>query len=103
MVKALMKKLIYKMLGSMLSIRTISYESSVTIAATSYTTITVNLNVSGYTPLAVMSLASYGTEVFSLGNVTIPSSGQARVMLWNNYSDSRTASAVSFKVLYKKA
>ena len=99
----IVKRFLYKMLGSLLMVRTISYENAVAINGRSFTTIIVDLSISGFTPLAVMNLATYGTEVFSLGNVSIPASGQARITLWNNYSDSRTASAVAFKVLYRRS
>ena len=86
-----------------LFVERVAYEHSVTIAGRSYTTITVNVAKDGFTPIAILNLASYGTEVFSMGNVNIPASGNAQVMIWNNYSDSRTATAVVFRVLYRKA
>lgn len=99
-----LKKLLTNMLDCILLVRDVSYGQSLTIAARSYANITVDLTRSGYKAIAVVGMNTSGTQVFSLGSVGLNVSGtSANIYVWNNYSDSRTATATVFKVIYIRA
>lgn len=87
-----------------LSVRDVAYNTSTTIGARTYTQITLNVSRTGYKAVAVVSMTAQGTLVFSLGSVGINAAGtSANIYIWNNYNDSRTATSMTFKVLYVPA
>lgn len=104
MLKLKLKKLLTNMLDCILLVRDVSYGQSLTIGARNYSTITLDVSRSGYKAIAVVSMNTSGTQVFSLGSVGINASGtSASISVWNHYSDSRTATATTFKVIYLRA
>ena len=99
-----LKKLLTNMLDCILLVRDVSYGQSLTIGARSYASLNVDLSRSGYKAVAVVGMNTAGTQVFSLGTVALNSSGTSAIIyVWNNYSDSRTATATTFKVIYIRA
>ena len=79
----------------------------VTISSQSYTkgtykTVSVDLRITGYKPVAVIGIEGETTSILAIGDTKIKNDDVSSVTIWNHHNDART-SAVTLTVLYEKS
>ena len=74
------------------------------VAGGGRTTVTIDVQKSGYTAIGIVGAMIWGTEVFAIGRLSFNSAHtQANVTIINTFTDARTPDSVEIYVLYRKS
>lgn len=75
-----------------------------TVAGGGRTTVSIGVTKTGYTPIGIVGVMIYGSEVFSIGRMSLNySKTQANITIINTFADARTPDAIDVYVLYRKS